>query len=209
MDGLLVDTEDDWFDVETEIVERLGGSWGPEHHQVMVGGPLEVSARYMIDYVGASVSVETLSGWLTESMAARLRTGVRWRPGAKELLAELAAAGVPCALVSSSHRVLVDVVLDQVGREHFVTTVAGDEVGRTKPFPDPYLLAAARLGVTPECCVVLEDSLTGLTAGEAAGCLTVGVPSVVPLPPAPRRTVLASLEDADPRLLAALVHAAA
>jgi beta-phosphoglucomutase-like phosphatase (HAD superfamily) len=96
-------------------------------------------------------------------------------------------------------------VLDAVGREHFAVTVAGDEVTRTKPDPEPYLTAAARLGAEPRRCVVLEDSPSGLAAAEAAGCVTVAVPSLVPVPPAPGRTVVSSLRELDLSRLAALV----
>ena len=115
-------------------------------------------------------------------------------PATGELLAEVAAAGVPMALVSSSYRVLVDAVLAQ-GLGPFALTVAGDEVGQGKPHPEPYLTAAQRLGVSPARCVVIEDSPSGVAAGEAAGCAVVAVPSVagVAFDAAPRRLVVGSL----------------
>src|SRR4029079_19504385 len=117
-------------------------------------------------------------------MEALLRSEpVHWRPGAKDLLLALEDAAVACALVSASWRNLVDAVSDavlhEVGHGAFVTSVAGDEVERTKPFPDPYLLAADRIGVAPAHCVVLEDSHTGTRAGVASGALVVAVPSLV------------------------------
>jgi HAD superfamily hydrolase (TIGR01509 family) len=62
-------------------------------------------------------------------------------------------------------------------------TVSGDDVAQTKPNPDPYLLAAELLGVDPVRCVALEDSETGASSAVAAGCLTVVVPSLVPVLP--------------------------
>ncbi|MGI5336986.1 HAD family hydrolase [Streptomyces sp. CA-181903] len=126
-------------------------------------------------------------------------------PGAKRLLTELAAHDVPTALVSASHRRIIDRVLRTLGPEHFTLTVAGDEMERTKPHPDPYLLAAARLGAAPERCAVVEDTMTGVTAAEAAGCRVVAVPSVGAIPPAPGRTVVRSLEEVDLRFLRSLV----
>ena len=112
-------------------------------------------------------------------MVTRLRRGpVHWMPGARRLLEETSAAGVPRALVSSSLRVVVDAVLDAIGREHLPVTVSGDDVARTKPYPDPYLLAARTLGVDPADCVALEDSATGAASARAAGCYTVAVPSL-------------------------------
>lgn len=205
MDGLLVDTERDWYAVESAIMTRLGASWGPEHQQHLVGGPMGRTVRYMLDLSGASSTPEMITQLMLDGMAERLRRGVVWRPGAEDLLVALSEAGVPCALVSASFRILVDAVLDSVGHQHFRTSVAGDEVARTKPDPEPYLLAANRLGACPARCVVLEDSLPGLAAAEAAGCVAVGVPHVVDLPAAPGRTVVGSLSDLTPALLDAMV----
>ncbi len=121
--------------------------------------------------------------------------GAPLMPGARRLLTELSAHGVPTALVSASHRRTIDVMLRSLGPEHFAFTLAGDEIARTKPHPDPYLAAAARLGADPGRCVVVEDTLTGVTSAEAAGCRVVAVPSVVPIAPAPGRTVVRSLEE--------------
>jgi HAD superfamily hydrolase (TIGR01509 family) len=208
MDGLLVDTEHTWFLAETDVMARLGGPWGPEHQRILVGGPLSATVGYMLDLAGSAVPPATVARWLLEDMAARLRRGVTYRPGAQRLLHALRAAGVPCGLVSASHRSLMDAVLAAVGDHHFAVTVAGDEVVRTKPHPEPYLAAAAALGLAPSRCVVLEDSPTGVAAAEAAGCVTVAVPSVVPIPAAPGRTVVNSLVELDPSRLGALAQVA-
>jgi HAD superfamily hydrolase (TIGR01509 family) len=126
--------------------------------------------------------------------------------GVRELLAAVDDAGVPQALVSSSYRVLVDAVLRH-GFGPFATTLTGDEVGHGKPHPEPYLTAAARLGVEPRACVVLEDSAAGVLSGEAAGCAVVAVPSVpgVSVLETPRTLVRRSLAEVDVPLLQALV----
>ena len=71
--------------------------------------------------------------------------------------------------------------------------VCGADVARTKPDPEGYLLAAAKLGVEPQFSIALEDSPTGTAAAEAAGYHAVAVPSVLPVPAAPGRVVLSSL----------------
>jgi HAD superfamily hydrolase (TIGR01509 family) len=199
MDGLLVSTEETWFAVETQLMGELGSTWGPEHQAALVGGPLAHSAQYMLDLSGRSdidrVWVETA---LLDGMVTRLREGpVRWMPGARELLAEVTDNGVPAGLVSSSYRTVMDAVLDAVGREWFSVTVSADDVVRTKPYADPYLAAAAALGLDPTRCVALEDSTTGVAAARAAGCVTVAVPSVVPVEPADVDAVVVSLADID------------
>jgi HAD superfamily hydrolase (TIGR01509 family) len=117
------------------------------------------------------------------------------RPGAREIVAEVAAAGVPYALVTSSQRVFAEAVLDATGLP-FPVTVCGEDVAETKPAPDPYLLAAKLLDVDPENCVALEDSPNGAASAGAAGCRVVAVPSLVPIPPVPgQRMVVASLTE--------------
>jgi beta-phosphoglucomutase-like phosphatase (HAD superfamily) len=99
-------------------------------------------------------------------------------------------------------------MLSSIGAHHFALTVAGDELTRTKPHPDPYLTAAAGLGADPVRCVAVEDTLTGVASAEAAGCQVIAVPSVAPVPPAPGRTVVTSLEEISVPFLRALHHRA-
>jgi HAD superfamily hydrolase (TIGR01509 family) len=206
MDGLLVDTEGTWFAVETEMMARLGAPWGNEHQAALVGGPLEKSVQYMLDHAGRpDVAPAELALALLEGMVRHLRAGpVRWQPGAEGQLAQAADAGVPCALVSSSLRPVVDAVLAAIGTEHFAVTVSGDDVAQTKPSPDPYLLAAELLGVDPVRCVALEDSETGASSALAAGCLTFVVPSLVPVPLEVGDHRAASLTELDLALLGEL-----
>jgi HAD superfamily hydrolase (TIGR01509 family) len=205
MDGLLIDSERVWLEVESEVMAWLGGEWSAAHQERLVGGSLYLAVDYMLELTGADAPREEVGRRMLDGMVERLGACVPMMPGAKELLAEVRAAGVTAALVSSSHRRLIEPVLDAVGREHFALSVAGDEVARTKPHPEPYLTAAARLGADPGRCVVLEDSPNGVAAAEAAGCVTVAVPGVLPIPPAPGRTVVASLLDVDLERLRSLV----
>ncbi|MWK39284.1 HAD-IA family hydrolase [Actinomadura sp. J1-007] len=205
MDGLLIDSERLWLEVETEVMAWLGGTWGPEQQEQLVGGSVGIAARLMLDLTGADVPPEEVARRMVDGMVERLSACVPMMPGAKELLAEVRAAGMPSALVSSSHRRLIEPVLDAIGREHFTLSVAGDEVERTKPDPAPYVKATGLLGADPGRCVVLEDSPNGLAAAEAAGCRTVAVPGMLPIPEAPGRTVVASLREVDLARLASLV----
>lgn len=207
MDGLLVDTEHVWFEVESALVIELGGQWGPADAEHLVGGPLERTIAHMLASVPVRVDPIDLSTRLVSEMVAALRRGpVQWRPGARRLLSEVSAAGVPTALVSSSLRPVVEAVLDAVGREHLPVTVSGDDVARTKPHPDPYLLGARLLGADPARCVALEDSATGATSARAAGCLTVAVPSVAPVPDGVAHYRFESLTELDLPLLAGLLE---
>ncbi|MFH9979492.1 HAD family hydrolase [Streptomyces sp. NPDC017179] len=197
MDGTLVDTEGFWWDVEVEVFAALGHTLDDSWRHVVVGGPMTRSAGFLIEATGASVTLAEVTVLLNEGFEARIDGELPLMPGAARLLAELSEQRIPTALVSASHRRIIDRVLTMLGPQHFALSVAGDEVLRTKPHPDPYLLAAAGLGADPARCAVIEDTATGVAAAEAAGCRVVAVPSVAPIAPAFRRTVVPSLEDVD------------
>ncbi len=209
MDGTLVDTEGFWWDAEVEVFRRLGHRLAERHRQVVVGGPMTRSAGYLIEETGADITLEELKGLLNAAFLRRIDRGVPLMPGARRLLTELAAHGVPTALVSASHRTVIDRMLGSLGAEHFTLTIAGDELPRTKPHPDPYLTAAAGLGAEPARCVAVEDTATGVASAEAAGCRVIAVPSVAPIPRAAGRVVVGSLEEVDLAFLRSLAARAA
>jgi HAD superfamily hydrolase (TIGR01509 family) len=209
MDGLLVDSEPLWTIAEIELAAELGGAWDDAIKARVVGTRLDVAVPEILRHFGAPDTpshVAETSAWLLDRMVQLYATTSALMPGTGELLAALADQDVPQALVSSSYRVLVDAVLAQ-GHGPFALTLAGDEVVQGKPHPEPYLTAAVRLGVEPTRCVVLEDSPSGVAAGEAAGCAVVAVPSVhgVLFGPAPRRLVVPSLTQVGVADLRALV----
>jgi len=194
MDGLLVDSEPLWFEVERAVMARLGGQWGEADQRALIGGSLDRTVSWLLAKAAAPASREDVARWLVDEMAALiLARGLPLQPGAGPLLAALDAAGVPCALVTASSRAIMDAVLTVTGLS-FDVTVCGEDVRRGKPDPEPYLLAAARLGVPAAGCVVLEDSPTGIAAARAAGCPVIAVPSV-PVPPRPGLITVDSLEE--------------
>lgn len=209
MDGLLVDSEPAWFDVEREVFARLGTSreWSPDDAHAMVGVALPVSAARMAQLAGRAGHAALVQAWLVDGMAERLAAGVPFKPGARALVTALTEQAVPTALVSSSVRRLVDVVLAQLPDAAFTASVAGDEVAAAKPHPDPYLEGLRLLGVPAGGAVVLEDSPTGAAAGHAAGCPVVVVPDRAPLPTSHPWTVVDSLEAVDVAWLAARLAA--
>jgi HAD superfamily hydrolase (TIGR01509 family) len=195
MDGLLVDSEPLWFEVETSVMARLGGSWSPTDQAALVGGSLERSLDYLLARATRPVSREIVARWMVDGMVELVSTRpLPVLPGARELLAEVDEAGVPYALVTSSERPVMEAVLGQL-HVRFPVTVCGDDVSQSKPDPEPYLLAAAKLGADPRRCVAIEDSPNGVAAAEAAGCVMIAVPSVVPIPARDGRLVVGSLAE--------------
>jgi HAD superfamily hydrolase (TIGR01509 family) len=178
MDGLLVDTET--VSGEALRLFLLG------HGHEMLPSTLEGALGRRLPEAVAVVAAEyDLAGSLDELIVAfdamrleALRGNVVAMPGAIALLDWAATKGLPRALATSSFRCHAEVSLAEaalMGR--FDVEVTGDEVEHGKPAPDLFLLAAERLGVPPESCVVFEDAPAGLEAAARAGMRRVWVPN--------------------------------
>jgi HAD superfamily hydrolase (TIGR01509 family) len=197
MDGLLIDSEPLWFEVETEVMARLGGTWTAADQEALLGSSLDRSVRYFMERAAVPADPAEVGEWMIGGIVDKVRDrGVTIMPGAAALVSDVAASGLPYALVTSSRRRLVDAVLARTGLR-FPIVVTGSDVRHGKPDPEPYLLATRRLGVPPCGCLVLEDSITGVTAAEAAGCFVVAVPTLGAIEPRPGRWVRPSLRGAD------------
>lgn len=197
MDGTLVDTEPYWVETEFEIAARYGGTWSETHAMNLVGNDLLESGRYIREHMGIDVPAERIVEELLDGVVARVEQAVPWRPGAVELLAGLAEAGTPCALVTMSYERFVAPILAQLPAERFRVIVTGDRVEFGKPHPEPYLTAAAALGLAPSDCLAIEDSNTGAKSAETAGCLVLVVENHVPVLPAERRVFADTLVGVD------------
>ncbi len=199
MDGTLVDTEPYWFEAERDLVESYGHEWTDDHAHALVGFDLLDSAEYIREHGRVPLAPEEIVERMLDGVVERIREKLIWRPGARGLLAELNAAGVPCVLVTMSWRQLVDPIIEALPEGTFQAVIVGDEVpfGRGKPNPDPFEMGAAAVGASPHDCVAIEDSPTGVRSALAAGCHVVGVPNTKVLKPAPRLTLVESLRDVD------------
>lgn len=207
MDGTLVDTEPYWIEAEFALAAAHGGTWSREHALNLVGNDLIVSGRYIRHHMGIDLSPEQIVEELLDGVVERVRAHVPWRPGARELLGDLRASGVPCALVTMSYARFVEPILEHLPPETFAAVVTGDAVTHGKPHPEPYLTAAHALGFAAESCLSIEDSDTGATSAAAAGCAVVCVPNHVPLAAPARGVVIPSLTGVTAELLRELFMA--
>lgn len=183
MDGTLIDSEPLWLRAEHEMLERYGIEMSADLHVRLIGSGLTAAAEFF-QQLGVPLGVdEILAEWVEYVGAGLTAEGVDWRPGARQLLASLADAGIPCALVTMSLRPLADRVVSLLPEGTFSAIIAGDDVEYEKPHPDPYLRGAAALGVPIERCLALEDSPTGLRSAAASGAVAVGVPNLLHLDP--------------------------
>lgn len=182
MDGTIVDTEPYWFEAEYAVVAEHGDSWSDELAKSVVGFDLLDSGRFMIEHGGVRLTPHEIVELMLDSVVTNLKREVPWRPGARELLADVRAAAIPTALVTMSWRRFATEVVDALPQGAFDVSVVGDDVERGKPHPDPYLLAAERLGVDITKCVAIEDSPTGVASALAAGAYVLAVPHHVDVP---------------------------
>jgi HAD superfamily hydrolase (TIGR01509 family) len=201
MDGTLIDTEPYWIRCEHELVARYGGRWSDEDALSIIGFDLMDAAEVLRTRGGVPLRPHDVVDQLSDAVAAMVRERIPWRPGGRELLAALKLRGVPCALVTMSWKRLVDEVVRQLPPHSFQAVITGDMVMNGKPHPEPYRRAAEELGVDPLACVAIEDSPIGVASAEGAGCVVVAVRNLLPIPEAPHRVVLSTLQGVTPELL--------
>jgi HAD superfamily hydrolase (TIGR01509 family) len=186
MDGTLVDTEPLWMSAQRHLAADYEAAWTDADAHNTVGKAMPVSAA-ALKVKGVDLTVQEIIARLVADVVTALGTEVPWLPGAKELLTDLRRHHVPCALVTMAYSPVAHRVAAAAPPGAFAAMVAGDDVSRGKPFPDPYLLAAQRLRVTPTSCVAIEDSLNGALSASAAGLPVLIVPGVTAVPAGPGR----------------------
>jgi len=208
MDGLMLDTEPLAARAWGEAAAALGVGFDGALALRMVGCNFVDCSALVRERYGSDYPVAALLGsWHAAYDAIVAREGIALKPGLLELLDWLEAAAIPKAVATSTRRERARTKLAQMALlPRFAALVGGDEVARGKPAPDIFVLAAARIGVPPAACVVLEDSEPGVRGALAAGTMPIMVPDLKPPPDALRALlplVLASLHDVR-RHLAAL-----
>lgn len=176
LDGTLHDSDPAWQAALLALAERheLIAAAGAFEGLTGLSTPEAVALVHgRLGIVGGDVPGDVR--WLEERVARVLAERAAWHPGALDLVREVRRRGFPTALVTSSCRQVVDSLLTALPDEPFDVVVTGDDVERTKPDPEPYLLAAARLATDPAECVAVEDSPTGVASAAAAGCGVVDI----------------------------------
>jgi len=180
MDGTILDTELVFRKIVFEVAGELGFEMTDSVHKSMVGSSHETTNRLLVEAYGVSFPYPLFDERCRILMRERMHEDVPVKAGAREILSELRARGIPTAIATSSRNAHASAHLGTAGLfDMFDTIVTRDDVENPKPHPEPYLLAAGRLGIEPVHCLALEDSHMGVRAASAAGMQTIMVPDLV------------------------------
>lgn len=182
MDGTLTDTEQLWTIALHEVAASYGGRLGLAAREAMVGQDMWASIDLLHADLGLAADPAETAHRLNKATRQQFTAGLPWRPGARELLTAVRAAGLRTALVTATHRELVEIALETLGRSNFDVTVTGDEVVNNKPDPEPYARALELLGVSAAQSLAVEDSPTGSASALGAGLPVLVVPSEIAVP---------------------------
>ena len=179
MDGLLIDSERIAQQVTGEASMHLGLHLPGRVALRMIGLGRDALERMLAAELGADFPFERFQREWEMRYHERIAQGIPVKAGVAEGLTALAAAGLPCAVATSTHTQFARYKLQQAGLlKHFPVVVGRDEVPHGKPAPDLYLHAAKQLGIPAHRCWAFEDSLPGLTAAVASGARTHWVPDL-------------------------------
>lgn len=204
MDGTLLDSEPIWIEEEAKLMQSLGVEWSSEDARVCLGGPMHRVDQYMREKSGNQHKPLELSQLLIKRMVDRLNESVKFTPGAESLLKELHDMGIPMALVTASTREIVNAALSSVGTHYFRQTISADDVKETKPDPEGYLTASSHLNVSIERSLIIEDSLTGMSAAIDSGAYVLGIPHFYELPTGHKVRHVKSLDAINVEAISAL-----
>jgi HAD superfamily hydrolase (TIGR01509 family) len=181
MDGVLLDTEVVWRDVQLAEAEAQGLHLPLDVIHSLIGQRWRVNRRTLQDHFGPDFDVDAYAAAVSERHAAVCQAGIAIKAGVVELLDLLDALSLPRAIATSSDR---QVVVDRLGPcgllGRFHAVVGNEDCVQGKPHPEPYLNAARALGLAPADCLALEDSYSGVRSAYAAGMMTVMVPDLLP-----------------------------
>ncbi|MGX9362136.1 sugar phosphatase [Pantoea ananatis] len=170
LDGTLVDS--------LPAVERAWSNWGARHG---------IAADEILDFIHGKQAITSLRHFMAGQSEAAIQAeflalekteaedtdGVRALPGAKALLTQLNALQIPWAIVTSGSVPVAHARHKAAGLPQPAVFITAEQVAKGKPEPDPYLLGAERLNLSPADCVVVEDAPAGVIAGLAAGCAVI------------------------------------
>lgn len=196
MDGLLLDTERLIRDAMIAVMADLGFAMSGADYAELIGRPEPASRAIMQTRFGTALDYDAMRANVRQRIRAEWGALRPVKPGAAALLAQVNALRIPAAVVTSSEQALARAHLGHAGLlAGFAAIIGCDDVANGKPHPEPYLAAAARLGVAPGTALALEDSHNGIIAAHGAGVPVIMVPDLLPATAEIRPRLLAVADD--------------
>lgn len=185
-DGVLVTSEQLHFLAWQQLLKDMGLPWTEIRFEGMVGQPAPLILRALLDqfkpgWTSADFDIDALALKKNDYYLEYAKSQLGLYPGVREGLVWAKTLGIPCAVVSNAKRRELMASLTMLRmEEYFRVVLSRDDVVRPKPDPGPFEFAAMSLGVTPEECVAIDDSPTGLEGALLAGCVTASVTTNYP-----------------------------
>ena len=190
LDGVLWDGEPLYHEAFNVVLAPLGHHVSEDDYNQVIGQSVEACWDWMWERFKLAEPAASFLPAYDRAVLQLLERPAEPLPGVRSLISELKRLGVPIAVASASLRAWVDATLRGLGlQDAFVATVSASDVASAKPAPDLYLTAAARLGVAPERCLAVEDTLAGVRSAKAAGMFAVQLRAA--------STALPPLDEAD------------
>lgn len=181
-DGTLVDTEPVWAAAKVALAAEFGGTWTEQDTLDCLG----LSMQFTLDRLrerGVNLPDEEINNLLVAKVHETLaQQPVEFLPGIERFLSEVREAQIPAAIVTNATTSVARRTANAAPEGTFSVVIGNDETTHPKPDPQPYLLAAERLGVDPTQCVALEDSPSGVRSATAAGMRVIVVPGELEVP---------------------------
>jgi beta-phosphoglucomutase len=176
MDGTMVNTEDLWKEVNSELAEKYGVIFEDNIRTKMMGRKEEDALKIFRDFYGLPVSVNELLLARKQMLFEKIDK-VAINPGLIELIGLLEKLNIKKAIATSTYKDFAYAVIKAINvGENFPVVITGDTVVKGKPNPDIFIKAANTLGVEPQNCLVLEDAQNGVEAGYNAGMMVLAIP---------------------------------
>ncbi|HSE84561.1 MAG TPA: HAD family phosphatase [Thermodesulfobacteriota bacterium] len=177
MDGVMIDSEPLWEKTERILMARRNIDYSPTYREKIVGLNQNDSAKLLRETFNLPETIKEIIAERIDILLILYQKELEPVKGLSNLLEELTNKGFTLALASSSPFRAINFVLDKFFlRRYFSKVVSGDDIRFGKPHPDIYLHTAKELGVKPEECVVIEDSINGVKSAKAAGMICIAVP---------------------------------
>jgi HAD superfamily hydrolase (TIGR01509 family) len=177
MDGVLADSEQYICKAAKMMFAELGFKVEPDDFKPFVGTGENRYIGGVAEKYGIDVDIEKVKSRTYEIYQTIIRGNLKPLPGAAEMVRRCQDLGLKLALATSADKIKMEANLTEIGipSSSFDATITGLDVINKKPFPDIYLMAAGKIGLKAEECLVVEDAISGITAARRAGCRCLAV----------------------------------